>query len=135
MQSLLQCVGMCWFGSITQTLHFGMGRPMWLQTCMRGARWATAHSGHACAAAGTIADNIGYGLWGHASQEVLESAARLANAHDFILDLPEGYNTLVGKRGVLLSGGQRQRIALARALAKVSLLCLSRTHVCLRRPA
>ncbi|KAK9792243.1 hypothetical protein WJX73_005289 [Symbiochloris irregularis] len=67
---------------------------------------------------GTIADNIGYGLWGHASQEVLESAARLANAHDFILGLPEGYDTLVGKRGVLLSGGQRQRIALARALAK-----------------
>lgn len=69
--------------------------------------------------AGTIADNIGYGLWGHATQEQLESAARLANAHDFIKSLPEGYNTTVGKRGLLLSGGQRQRIALARALAKV----------------
>lgn len=86
-------------------------------------------------AAGTIADNIGYGLWGHASQEVLESAARLANAHDFILDLPEGYNTLVGKRGVLLSGGQRQRIALARALAKVLMLCLSCANACRMKPA
>ena len=66
-----------------------------------------------------MADNIGYGLWGRATQEELEAAARLANAHDFIQKLPQGYDTTVGKRGLLLSGGQRQRIALARALAKV----------------
>lgn len=67
---------------------------------------------------GTVADNIGYGLWGRATQQQLEAAARMANAHDFIVKLPEGYETQIGKRGVLLSGGQRQRIALARALAK-----------------
>ena len=70
-------------------------------------------------AAGSIADNIAYGLYGHCSQQQIEKAARAANAHDFILELPEGYNTMVGDRGLLLSGGQRQRIAIARALLKV----------------
>ena len=70
-------------------------------------------------AAGSIADNIAYGLYGHCSQPQIEKAARAANAHDFILELPEGYNTMVGDRGLLLSGGQRQRIAIARALLKV----------------
>jgi len=55
----------------------------------------------------------------------IEQAARLANAHDFILRLPKGYGTLVGERGVKLSGGERQRVALARAiLADVPLLIL-----------
>ncbi len=62
----------------------------------------------------TLAENIGYGRPG-ASQEEIERAARLANAHDFIARLPKGYQTLVGERGVKLSGGERQRIALARA--------------------
>ena len=69
--------------------------------------------------AGSIADNIAYGLYGHCSQPQIEKAARAANAHDFILELPEGYDTMVGDRGLLLSGGQRQRIAIARALLKV----------------
>jgi ATP-binding cassette subfamily B protein len=66
---------------------------------------------------GSIAENIAYGKPG-ASQAEIEAAARRANAHDFIAQFPEGYNTLVGERGVKVSGGQRQRIAIARALLK-----------------
>jgi subfamily B ATP-binding cassette protein MsbA len=66
---------------------------------------------------GSVQDNIAYGKL-DATQEEIEAAARAANAHDFILALPEGYATLVGERGVKLSGGQRQRIAIARALLK-----------------
>jgi ABC-type multidrug transport system fused ATPase/permease subunit len=64
---------------------------------------------------GTISENIAYGKEG-ATQAEIESAAALANAHDFITELPEGYATLVGPRGTKLSGGQRQRIAIARAV-------------------
>lgn len=64
---------------------------------------------------GTIFENIAYGK-PHASISDVEKAALAANAHDFILSLPEGYESVVGDRGVLLSGGQRQRVALARAL-------------------
>jgi ATP-binding cassette subfamily B protein len=64
-----------------------------------------------------IAENIGYARPG-ASQEEIVRAARLANAHDFIASLPDGYHTLVGERGMRLSGGERQRIALARAFLK-----------------
>ncbi len=53
-----------------------------------------------------------------ASQAEIETAARRANAHDFITRFPEGYGTLVGERGIKVSGGQRQRIAIARALLK-----------------
>jgi ATP-binding cassette subfamily B protein len=62
----------------------------------------------------TIAENIAYGCPG-ATQAEIEQAAREAQAHDFIASFPDGYNTVVGERGVTLSGGQRQRIALARA--------------------
>jgi ATP-binding cassette subfamily B protein len=62
----------------------------------------------------SIADNIRFGK-ADATQEEIEDAARKAQAHDFILSFPEGYETIVGQRGVTLSGGQRQRLALARA--------------------
>ena len=64
---------------------------------------------------GTIRENIAFGK-PEATQDEIESAARAAAAHDFILAFPEGYNTHVGERGQTLSGGQKQRIAIARAL-------------------
>ena len=64
---------------------------------------------------GTITDNIRYGR-PEASQEEVIEAAKAAQAHDFILEFPEGYDTQLGQRGVNLSGGQKQRIAIARAL-------------------
>jgi ATP-binding cassette subfamily B protein len=63
----------------------------------------------------TIHENIAFGRV-EATHEEVETAARAARAHDFIMEFPDGYNTLVGERGVTLSGGQRQRIAIARAL-------------------
>lgn len=68
--------------------------------------------------AGSIRDNLVYGLEGTISDERLQEAARLAYADGFINELPQGYDTLVGERGVKLSGGQRQRIAIARALLR-----------------
>jgi ATP-binding cassette, subfamily B, bacterial len=66
---------------------------------------------------GTIAENIRYGRLGATDDEVLD-AARQACAHDFVSELPDGYETVVGERGGTLSGGQRQRIAVARALLR-----------------
>ncbi|MDB5801043.1 MAG: conserved hypothetical rane protein [Rhodocyclales bacterium] len=65
----------------------------------------------------SIAYNIGYARPG-ASREEIEAAARSAQVHDFISSLPQGYDTMVGERGVRLSGGERQRIAIARAILK-----------------
>ncbi|HLF91816.1 MAG TPA: ABC transporter transmembrane domain-containing protein [Anaerolineales bacterium] len=66
---------------------------------------------------GTVRENILYGRLEAAEEEMI-AAARAANAHEFIQQLPNGYDTIVGERGVKLSGGQRQRIAIARALLK-----------------
>lgn len=66
---------------------------------------------------GTIADNIQCGRF-DATEEEIHAAARMANIHDFIMSLPEGYNTFVGERGVKLSGGQKQRISIARVFLK-----------------
>jgi ATP-binding cassette subfamily B protein len=66
---------------------------------------------------GTIAENIRYGA-PDAPPEAVVAAARAAEAHDFIMELPDGYDTRVGERGLRLSGGERQRIAIARALVR-----------------
>ncbi len=65
----------------------------------------------------SIYNNIAYGS-PHATREAVESAARAANAHDFVADFPHGYDTVVGDRGAQLSGGQRQRLAIARAILR-----------------
>uniref|UniRef100_K3WTD7 Uncharacterized protein n=1 Tax=Globisporangium ultimum (strain ATCC 200006 / CBS 805.95 / DAOM BR144) TaxID=431595 RepID=K3WTD7_GLOUD len=67
---------------------------------------------------GTIAENISFGLHTKPSQEEIEAAAKMANAHDFISQFPDGYETQVGMKGEQLSGGQKQRIAIARAILK-----------------
>src|SRR2546428_10892966 len=64
----------------------------------------------------SITDNIAYGLGQNADQAAIEQAAHDAQAHDFITGFKDGYETVIGERGVTLSGGQRQRIAIARAL-------------------
>jgi ATP-binding cassette subfamily B protein len=66
---------------------------------------------------GTVADNIAYGVPTAKAPEIV-AAAKAANAHDFIVSLPHGYDTQVGERGQLLSGGERQRVAIARAVLK-----------------
>ncbi|MBP6583380.1 MAG: ATP-binding cassette domain-containing protein, partial [Chromatiaceae bacterium] len=66
----------------------------------------------------SIRNNIAYGHPGAVDQATLEAVAEAAHALDFIQDLPEGFDTLVGDRGILLSGGQRQRLAIARAMLK-----------------
>jgi subfamily B ATP-binding cassette protein MsbA len=65
----------------------------------------------------TVRNNIAYGLT-HVEQAAVEAAARAANAHDFITQMPQGYDTQIGDRGTMLSGGQRQRLSIARAILK-----------------
>ena len=67
----------------------------------------------------TVLNNICYGMSGVPQERVIQ-ATQAALAHDFIMELPQGYNTLIGERGTRLSGGQRQRIAIARAILKDS---------------
>ena len=66
---------------------------------------------------GTILSNICYGTSGATLEEAVE-AAKMANAHDFIVKFPHGYDTEVGERGVQLSGGQKQRLAISRAILR-----------------
>jgi ATP-binding cassette subfamily B protein len=66
----------------------------------------------------SIGENIAYGSQREVPQEEIEEAAKAAAIHDIVLTFPEGYNTVVGEKGVTLSGGQRQRVAIARALLK-----------------
>ncbi|KAL0459830.1 UNVERIFIED_CONTAM: ABC transporter B family member 11 [Sesamum latifolium] len=72
----------------------------------------------------TIRDNIAYGKEGNATEAEIIAAAELANAHKFISGLQQGYDTMVGERGVQLSGGQKQRIAIARAIIKAPKILL-----------
>jgi ATP-binding cassette subfamily B protein len=70
---------------------------------------------------GTVRENIAYGQRAHGgapTQAEIEHAARLAHLHDFVASLPQGYDTIVGERGIKLSGGQRQRLSIARAIVK-----------------
>ena len=67
--------------------------------------------------AGTVIENISYGRPGASREEIIE-AAKLANAHDFIMELPNGYDTDIGQRGIKLSGGQKQRLSIARVFLK-----------------
>lgn len=69
---------------------------------------------------GSVRENILFGKPG-ATEEEMIAAAKVANAHDFIMRMPEGYDTLIGERGVKLSGGQKQRISIARAVLKDAL--------------
>ena len=64
---------------------------------------------------GTVAENLRYGRF-DADREAIEAAARAAEAHEFVANLPDGYDTRVGERGVKLSGGQRQRLSIARTI-------------------
>jgi len=65
----------------------------------------------------SIKDNIAYGLENYPDDKIIE-AAKAANAHEFIIQSPSGYDTVIGERGVKLSGGQRQRLTIARAILK-----------------
>jgi ATP-binding cassette subfamily B protein/subfamily B ATP-binding cassette protein MsbA len=66
---------------------------------------------------GTARENVLFGRADATEDEMIE-AAKVANAHDFIMELPDGYDTMIGERGVKLSGGQKQRLAIARAVLK-----------------
>jgi ABC-type bacteriocin/lantibiotic exporter with double-glycine peptidase domain len=75
---------------------------------------------------GTVCENLVYGSPAVSQQDV-EWAARVATAHDFIVTLPQGYETLIGEGGTLLSGGQRQGIAIARPSCAARAFCFSTT--------
>jgi ATP-binding cassette subfamily B protein len=102
---------------VTQGAVFAFGKPLHSYTLNQLRDLFAFVPQDAYLYSGTVLENIRYGK-PDASQEEITAAAKASYAHDFILELPEGYNTLVGERGARLSGGQRQRIAIARALLK-----------------
>ena len=77
---------------------------------------------------GSVKENIAYGKPGCTDEEIIE-AAKKANIHDFIMGLPDGYDTYVGERGTRLSGGQKQRISIARVFLKDPRISVSYTHL------
>ena len=77
----------------------------------------------------TFFNNIAFGVEGATMEQVVE-AAKIANAHDFIMEKPEGYNTNIGDRGSKLSGGQRQRISIARAILKNPPILILESNFC-----
>ena len=79
---------------------------------------------------GTVKENIAYGSSNSSFKDIVK-ASKIAEAHKFIEQLPDGYKTIVGERGQRLSGGQRQRIALARAVLKDAPISVSYTHLTL----
>ena len=86
-----------------------------------------------CLGVWVLADNIKFGVDGdHAATDAqVEGAARMANAHDFIMDFQDNYDTVVGARGGSLSGGQKQRVAIARAIIrKPKILLLDEVRTC-----
>jgi subfamily B ATP-binding cassette protein MsbA len=106
------------------------GSVLWDGTDLRDARLGSLRSHIALVTQetvlfnDTVRHNIAYGR-PRATAAEIEAAARVAFAHDFIMELPRGYDTIVGERGIFLSGGQRQRLAIARAvLADASVLIL-----------
>ena len=94
--------------------------PMSLTTSSTGCATRSASSSRTpCFSSGTVRDNIAYGRPDATLEEIIE-AAKMANAHEFISQMPHGYDSMVGERGLTLSGGQRQRIGIARAVVRNS---------------
>ena len=102
-------------GSIYENIAYGRPAPDYPLAWLRNQMSIVPQE--ALLFGGSIYENIAYGRPGATEAEILE-AARQAHAHEFIAPFPEGYQTLVGERGVKLSGGQRQRVAIARAILK-----------------
>lgn len=115
--SLVSLISRLYEPSSGRVLIDGVDVRLYTRTSVRGAVSVVLQD--ALLFATSIRDNIAAGV-SDVSEESLEAATRLANAHDFIMGLPQGYDTVVGERGVTLSQGQRQRIAIARAAVRQS---------------